>query len=367
MSEFRTFGRRVWFHRDHVSMRHALFWLAFCLAWLMMAIPPFRYLYLAIPLLVLIVVIGDGSVRWPEESWPFFSIVAVALVLFPLIKGEGWRDLYLTLSGIAIVLLKDWPKLRLWTVMWALLSAFLFLYLVFGDLRHGIRFDFLRSESTFEGNFSFVFALLAPFAFLRKRYGLAFLALFLTVLTLKRIAVVAALFGVLLVMLGDRRTKWLLNWRSMVVLNLLALAIMKAYTDGSFDALIFEWTGQSANQFVQGRVQLQSAVFARIASEPWLFILGQGAGSVYDLTQGGVWAGNKWLLHCDSLLVMYEFGFIFWVFFFWTIYQSKKFYIRLAGAVLNIMILTDNLLAYNFFIVYYLMVLNAYQQELASD
>lgn len=367
MNNARTFGRRVWFHRDHVAVRHVLFWVAFGMAWLMMALPPARYLFLAMPVLVLLVLVGDMDGRMPEEALPFVAVLVMGLALFPMNQAEGNKDLYLTLSGVATAFLKDWPRVRLWTVMGALLSAFVFLYGVFGDFSGGIHFDFMHSESSFEGNFSFVFALLVPFAVMRKRYGLALLAFALAVLSLKRIAVLAAIAATCAVLLGEKRCRRLLSWPVMLALNIVALAVMMAYALGHFDALILDWTGQSANEFGQGRIALQAALIHRMADEPWLFILGQGAGSVYEMTHLGVWSGAKLLLHCDSLKILYEFGAIFWVFFFWLLYRSQSFVVLVGAAILNVMLLTDNLMSYNFFIFYYLLVIEACRQEMRES
>jgi hypothetical protein len=366
MSDAGLFGQRISLHKNQLALRHAFFWLVFGLAWLMMALPPFRYLFLAMPVLVLLVMIVDGGARFPDEIRPFVAIIVMTLVLAPMDMKEGVKDVYLLSSGLVIGFLKDWPRMRLWWITIALFLAFVILYGVFGNLSSGIHFDIMNSVSSFEGNFSFVFALIAPFALMRKRYFLTLFAVALCILTLKRIAVLAMFLSIVLVMMGERRTRWLLDWRPMIVLNFLALVFLGAYVNGAFDAVIYEMTGQTANQFAQGRVALQSQVFKAVEERPWNFILGHGAGTVYALTVWGDWEGEKRLLHCDSLRLMYEYGLVLWLVFFWLLYRSKSFAVRVSGVLLNVMLLTDNLLAYNFFIYYYLLILGAFYQEQAE-
>lgn len=363
MNSLRTFGRRVWFHRDHVTVRHVLFWTAFGTAWMMMALPPARYLFLAMPVLVLLVLIGDADGRIPDEAWPFLMLVVMGVLMSPLNTQEGAKDVYLTLTGVCVAFLKDWPRLRLWWVMFALTTAFTFLYGIFGNFVGGVQFDFMRSISSFEGNFSFVFALLVPFAVMRKRYALALLALALAVLSLKRIAILAALIGVAFVLLGERRGRRLLSWPFMIVANMVALVIMGLYVNGVFDAAIFEITGQSANHFGQGRAVLQHAVFAALIDEPWRFILGQGGGTVYELTHVSVWMVEKTLLHSDTLKLLYEFGVFFLMAFIWAMYRSPSYGIRVGFLVMNVMLLTDNVLSYNFFIFFLLVILSAWRTD----
>ena len=344
-------------------MRHVLFWLAFGLAWMMMALPLARYLFLAMPVLVLLILVGDSEGRMPDEAWPFVLLVLMGVLMIPLNTNEGTKDIYLTLSGVCVIFLKDWPRLRLWWVMIALFTAFVFLYGIFGNFSGGVQFNFMQSISSFEGNFSFVFALLVPFALMRKRYVLAILALALAVLTLKRIAIFAALLGVVFVLMGERRGRLVLNWPVMLAFNAVALLLMGAYVNGVFDSVIFELTGQSANHFGQGRAVLQHAVYAKLMNEPWLFLLGKGGGTVYELTHVSVWTANKMLLHCDTLKLLYEFGVVFLIVFIWSMYRSTSYAVRVAFLMMNVLLLTDNVLSYTFFIFYLLATLAAWRAD----
>jgi hypothetical protein len=333
-----------------------------------MALPPARYLFLAVPVLVLLVLIGDADARMPEEVMPFFALILMGLVMAPLNNTEGVKDLYLAFCGLCIAFLKDWPKVRLWHIMLALTTAFLVLNGITGGFTTRFHFDVMNSYSSLEGSSSFVFAILVPLAVMRKRYFLALLALALTILTLKRIAILGAGAGIFFALLGERRGKYLLTWPVMLLANVVALGTIMAYSSGAFDTLIADWTGQSANQFGQGRYALQLTAVKEITAEPWKFILGQGAGAVYDMTHVSIWTeAEKILLHCDSLKILYEFGAIFWILFFWAMYRVKSYAAKVGFVVVNFIILTDNVLSYNFFIYYFLIMVHAFKVEASSS
>ena len=78
----------------------------------------------------------------------------------------------------------------------------------------------------------------------------------LTILSLKRIALLGVLIATLLAFLGEKRGRALLNPPVMVLLNSLVVVALLLYELGAMDSLIRDTTGQSANQLGMGREQM---------------------------------------------------------------------------------------------------------------
>ena len=249
-------GSRM-FHRDQLHLRSMIFWASFFLGMLCLAFPPFRYLAYAVPVLMVLACLADAKVTVGDEVKPFLVIIGAGLLLGPLATNEGWKDLFFIFAGMSVALMPRIPRLSLGLIFFWLLVGFVYLYGVWGDFSGGLRFDFMQSLSSFEGNFSFVFAVLVPFAVASRRYWLAAACFVLAVLTLKRIAILAAVVATLFVLLGPKRGKLLLNAPVMLAVNATVLVLNMLYTLGDLDWFIKYFTGQSANEFGMGRQSLQ--------------------------------------------------------------------------------------------------------------
>lgn len=344
------------FHKNRLRLSSFIFGFSFFLALTCLAFPPFRYLAYSVPVLVLLACMADGRASIGDEVKPFLVIIAAGVMLGPLTKGEGWKDLFFIFAGVSVALLGRVPRISLWSMFGWLMVSFVYLYGVWGDFRGGFHYNFLNSESTFEGNFSFVFALLVPFAVHQRKYLLAFLCLAMAVLTLKRIAILAAVVSSIMVLIGPKRGKLLLNPATMVGLNAFVLLADMAYTTGMLDYFIQQLTGQSSNQLGMGRQSMHKYVVDGLLNEPWWAFLGHGLGSVYSIAEQGFGVYEKVNLHSDLLKLCYEIGYICTAAVFWLMYAPRSYMIRVAFFFQNMLFFTDNTLIY-FFLTYFIFLL----------
>lgn len=345
------------FHRDQLRLGSVIFWASFFLGMLCLAFPPFRYLAYAVPVFMLLACLADRRIIVGDEVKPFLVIIGAGLLLGPLASNEGWKDLFFIFAGVSVAMMPRIPRLSLWTIFAWLLVGFVYLYGVWGDFSGGISFDFMDSKSSFEGNFSFVFALLVPFAVASRQYLLAALCFALAVLTLKRIAILAAIVATAMVLLGPKRGKLLLNPVVMVALNVAVLVLNMAYTLGDLDWLIKYFTGQSANQFGMGRQSLQWYVVDGLVNSPWQSWLGHGMGAVYEAAQRGFGAYDKVNLHSDLLKLAYEIGYVFTLAAICLMYTARDYMLRVGFLFFNVMFFTDNTLIYFFFTFFFFLIM----------
>ncbi len=354
--------RGVAFHKNKLEVRTFIFWFSFVLTMASLTISPLRYLAYGVPLLVLLACAADQQISLNDETTPFLVIVFAGVVLGPLANTDGWKDLFFILAGVSVAFMSKVPHVRLWTLFLALFACFAFQFGVFGNFRAGVNFDIMKSESSFEGNFSFVFALLVPFAIAQKRYALALLSLAFAVLSLKRIAVLAAIGAGVMVLLGPKRGKWLLNPPVMLALNAFVLIADMAYSTGALDYMILHITGQSPNEFGQGRQSIHRFVVRDLLDSPWHAFIGHGMGSVYSIAEQGGGTYEKINLHSDLLKLSYEVGYIVTAVVIWTMYMSRFYMIRVAFFFLNVLFFTDNTLIY-FFLTFLLFTLMRIERE----
>lgn len=345
------------FHRDKLKLRTAIFWLSFFLAVLCLTISIFRYLAYAVPIFVLLTCLADGEISIGEEVRPFLIAVVCGLMLGPITNTDGWKDLFFLLAGVSIALLATIPQMKLWTIFWWLMGGFIFQFVLFGGYKVSFHFDLMKSESTFEGNFSFVFGLLVPFALAHRQYLLAFLSMVMAVLTLKRIALVAAVGAAVMVLIGPKRGKWILNPVVMLGLNAFVVVADMAYTMGALDWIIQQFTGQSANQFGMGRQSAHRYVVEGLYTEPFRSLVGHGMGSVYKAAEAGFGLYDKVNLHSDILKLCYEVGFLATMVIIWFMYACKHYMLRVGFWYFNILFFTDNALIYFVFTAFFFLIL----------
>lgn len=350
--------------RDYL-IRHMVFWMGFTFACFSIAIPFARHFIYVLPVLVLITILGDRTARISDEAKPFLAFVLAGIVFSPFATDEGMKDLYFTFTGVSIALLIDIPRVKLWNLFIVLIVCMVIYFGLFGDFRAGLEFDVAHSSSSFESNFSFLFGLLAPFALMEKRFRLFFLCLFMTVLSLKRIAILATIFASIFILMGEKRARLFLNPAVMIGLNVLLLFIVLLYGFGAFDSVIFQITGQSANQFGMGRKALLSMPANEVFSHPERFIFfGQGPGATYVLANKGFGTyGTAQRLHSDILKIFYEYGFVFYCIFIGLMYAAKRFSTRIAFLFMNLVFLSDNTLIYSFIIFFFIVLTRHMERE----
>jgi hypothetical protein len=335
---------------DRVLVRDFVFWSGLAFMFLSVATPYARHLIYLVPFMVLLTVLGDRGLRIGDEAKPFLIFVLAGLVFSPLGTNEGLRDIFFTFAGVSVAFLVGVPRVKLWHLFIGLAVSMAIYFALFGDFRSGIKFDVSKSSSSFEGSFSFMFGMLAPFALMEKRYRLAILCVLMAVLSLKRIAVLSALVACFFVLLGEKRARLILNPPVMIALNCILLLAVLMYGYGSFDFLILEFTGESSNEFGQGRKVLLAFPAIEIFSHPENFVVfGQGPGSTYVLANKAFSSfTTAQRLHSDLLKIFYEYGFIIFCLFIGYMYSARRFSTRIAFLFMNVLFLTDNTLIYAF-------------------
>lgn len=326
-----------------------MFAIGLVLALLCVTLPFLRYLFFFIPFLVVLAMLADGQAKLGDEVKPFLAFIVAGVVLIPLANTEGVKDLFFTFAGISIALLARVPRLKLWTLFQLLFGGAVIYFAIGGKFSGEMAFDIAKSESPFESTFGFLFGVLAPFALINKQYRLFFLSLLMSMLCLKRIAVLGALVAAAFILLGEKRGRWILNPVVMIPINVVLVALLLGYGYGSFDYWIYEITGQSANQFGMGRRELLALPATEIFAHPELFIVsGMGPGSSYDLAKLSFGSLGKVNLHSDLVKLVYEYGLLFFMVFIGLMYSAKNYFTRVGFIFLNVLFLTDNTLIYYF-------------------
>lgn len=350
------------------------FWGSGILLLLTLMLPGTRYLSYAIPLLGVLVLLANGRSTPLPALQPLLALLLCAPPLMALLEVRfyGLQDMYLILIGLMPLLVAQQtvsplPLERLCLILVAgFLLASLRGYLL-GDM-DAVAVDVFKSTSPLESGFSFLFGLLAVVAFMDRRYRIFALMLLLTLLSLKRIALLGILVCVMVWWFPPRWKQRLLSPFCLCLANLLFIYGVLSFVLGTYDRLIHEWTGLSANAFAMGRRTLYYYPALQIQQHLAEFMfVGQGPGAIYSATQWGLAAAAKSNAHSDILKILYEFGGLVLMLFIWLMYRFKSLRIRLLWLYTNILYLTDNTLIYPFYIFMLgLMIMHVTRQEQAA-
>jgi hypothetical protein len=340
-----------------LRLNDVIFWLALFLAWLVFAIPLFRYLAYMIPVLVLVGCLSNRAVSMTAINKATLWYSAFVLALFPLANNDGLKDLLFTFAGLSIGMLATMPRVSLNTLVVWTTCGFLVYFGLGGALFQNIKIDLLNSYSSFESNYAFLFAMLAPIAVLRRQWLVLVFVTFMAVICLKRIALLGGLAACLLMLVPPRIGDKLINRWTMLALNIIVLSLTMAYALGVFDYLISHYTGQSSNQFGQGRLSLQREASRQIMAEPYYFtFFGQGAGKAYQVAGLSAQQFTKSNMHSDVLKLAYELGLVFYVIYFYLLYSARNYYERVMYFYYNSLMYTDNALIYYGFLFFLVVV-----------
>jgi len=319
---------------------------------LTMAYPAFRVLTYAIPPLAAIAMLASERFTLPPHAPPFLVLMVAGLAYAPITPLVGWQDLYLMLIGLTPFFF-GWRYRFPWMAVFGVsVVALLLSFALTGGPRMGsVEFDPMNSRSTFESSTSFVFGALAVWAALERRPLRVLFALLLCILTLKRIVVLGALLAIVVAMLPRRLVDLLLRPLPMIVLNAAYLWLVVLYTQGQLDLLIYQFTGQSGNQFGMGRQHAYLHPVQYLLTHPIEMIFhGLGPGTIYDLVKGGWSFLGKSNLHNDSMKILVEYGGIVWLVFFTALYWLRDVRLRIVMLFFNVILLTDNSLIYTYVI-----------------
>lgn len=340
--------------RDRITIAHVV--VVYCVVsfTLTMAYPALRVLSYGIPFLAVIAMLSAERFTLPPHAAPFIVLIVSGLAYAPFVKLVGWQDLYLMLIGLTPFLF-GWRYRFSWPAVFIASVGITVFWLAFGRTADpgggAVEFDPLKSRSSFESPMSWIFGLLAVWAALERRWGRTALSLLACILTLKRIVIVGAIAAILVWLLPRRIVRWLLSPLPMLAANALYLVLVVAYTQGHFDALIYEFTGQSGNQLGMGRQAAYARPVAELLAHPVEFLFyGTGPGGVYELLKGGWTFLPKANLHNDSLKILIEYGGIVWIAFFSALYLHRDVRVRVMMLFYNFVLLTDNSLIYTYVI-----------------
>lgn len=353
-------------HRSTVNfpLSYVAFGVALFLSFVVVTFPPFRYTFFAIPFFVLMAVLGDREIRVGDEIHSFLIICMAAVVLGPLGIKEGLKDAFLIFAGVSIGLVANLPKISVRTLFFINIVCMVVFFAIFGDKSQMLAFDFEHSQSPFEGNFGFIFGMLAVFAMLDRKWLLAACCIVMSVAALKRVALLGAVMAGIFVLMGPRLGRKILNPLVMILINLGIVMMTLHYAVGDFNHLITSLTGQSANQLGEGRQILYLMTANKIFADPWKFgLYGDGPGSVYTLLGSRAGEVVHGSLHSDLLKICYEYGFLIFTIFIGSMYMSKSYSVRVACLFMNVLYATDNCLIYYFLLFPFIVLTRAAQEK----
>lgn len=325
------------------------------------AVPGARYAKYLIPPVCIIFWLYNSPhvINKSPELRPFYLYIAVSLVYILVDRfgiGAGdFTDVYFVISYAAPFFLARPQRLDVRSVF----GAFAWLFVVLSILKlifsgDGFSFDILSSSSTLEhSEFGFIFSFFIVFFYKERRFKLLFVAVILCLLSLKRIALLAAMLGIFVV---HTKHIW---YRSryivpivFAVANLSAIALLQFMVTEDFNEISEQYLNISSNQLLMGRVVIYKYILTHTELD-WLY--GEGPGSVYGYASSAVGSLGKYLAHSDILKLSAELGYLFVLCFFALIYYSSKEYVEYIVSA-NLMMLTDNIFIYTsvFFILLFI-------------
>lgn len=349
---------------DSVRLQTVAYWSIFALTLLSLYFPIFRYVGYSAPFIAILAGLADGRLHTPEIIRPYLFIVVIGLALSPLADSAGFKDLFFLVSGISAFLVVK--NIKAYPTQFLLLFGIgtVVFWVMTGGPSNGLFFDFAHSASSFEGNFSFLFGLLAVYAAVKRLNWVFLFSLIGTVITLKRIAIAAVLLCWLISHLPERFVRRLLNPVVLLAANLTIILVLVLYANHQLDYLIGLATGQSANQLGQGRQDLYATVANDIIADPLRHIfIGAGPGAAYESLGRMFGITGKSNLHSDLLKIFYEYGLVAFSAFIWLGYRMRDVRIRVMFLYANILYATDNVLIYHFFIFFLCLFGTALEQE----
>lgn len=315
-----------------------------------------RYIkYTALPIALLVLSIRKFKLpkEITEPETPFLLLTAWAATT--VIWGNhllGSKDVFFIASYIIPLILFQKKGISIEHSF----IIYIIIFLTSTTSRELGSFSISDSTTLIEGSESFVFGAFALAFAMRKKHALTAVALLLLMLTLKRIALLGFLACIFLWMAPHSLKEILTNKKSILAFNITILASLLILATGSLDEIIFSITGKSASALTLGRTAFYAGVIQDMIQNPYNLIFGNGAGSAYEkaltMYQGTALNPN---LHSDTLKILYEYGILFFLFFFYSIGACKEIASRIIMIYVCILLATDNVMIYSdvmFLIIY---------------
>jgi len=205
--------------------------------------------------------------------------------------------------------------------------------------------SFITSEFPGESIFSFSFGLLSVYYFIRKKYNLFIVSYYFTIVSGKRIAILAVLLVIvihfILMHISINKKKYI-KYLALAV-NMLLPLLIYYLANGFFDDIFYNLTGMTVNQITLGRQYLYSQVFEDVN----ISIFGYGLGyTSYYLQYNSMHLNN---LHSDILKYFLEFGVLIFPIVVFYIYKIFEKYNNALLLIIftNIILFTDNITIYH--------------------
>jgi hypothetical protein len=288
----------------------------------------------------------------------YILILVVSLVFFGALRPFQISSLFGALIfSYYIVLNKRQSQINnIIQYLFFLYTIFYVVMLYFGDAVisfNGIIDSFIVSNFSTESPFSLAFCLFTFYFFRKKDKILFIIALLLTILSFKRIAI-GGLFLVILIS-GFYSTNQLKAKRSLIsgfyIFSLGIIVITTLFTYGFFDEIIKRFTGLDADIVTMGRQTLYSKFIELDSISNYI---GRGIGYIQIQVESDFeLLGRAGHLHSDLLKNFIEFGSIFYI--VWII-VLVKIHSPSHNAFLNlilffILMTTDNVFVYQFVLI----------------
>ncbi|MFC5694241.1 hypothetical protein ACFPU0_01560 [Pseudomonas sp. GCM10022186] len=328
-----------------------------CLSGLDYLVDGARYIkYAALPITLLILSVRKFKIpkEISEAELPF-----LALLVWPAISimwGNlelGAKDVFFIASYIVPLALFQKRGVSIESVFYIYTAVFFVSAITrdFGQL------SISESTSPLEGSESFVFGAFALAFAMNKKRALTIISLLLLIITLKRIALLGFLVCMLLWMMPGNLKNILVSRAAVLSVNALVVATIVIFTSGALDDVILEFTGKTPSGLTLGRNELYAGVVQDMILHPYGLLFGNGAGTAYEralvMYHGELLKPN---LHCDTLKIFYEYGILFFAYFFYSMGGSKESKTRIMAVYISVLFATDNVIIYSntMFIVLYI-------------
>jgi len=287
-----------------------------------------------------------------NESKPFIFLILISVLLSFRGNEYGLQDIVFMVSGVAPFVLVKNRKINVSNVFYVTILFFIIITLPI-VLKNGVSVSFINSKSTLENHtFGFLFGLFCCYFFCVKDKKMFFIALLFSILTLKRISIIAVILVVAASYLPII-TRVLTKPYFMVFLNGLYVFIAFFITTALFNDLCVEYIGLGASYITMGRDILYGGLFEEMDLSVLYLLGGVGIGESYSVAAHAIEFEGKYNLHSDVLKIYFELGALAFVTFFWLLYKERNGV--LMALYLNIVLFTDNVSTYSIVLFYYLM------------
>lgn len=328
-----------------------------------------RYAVYLMPMVAAIIWLGAGNYRLHlnRNNAPFLLLFALAVAVAYDLDLNWAKKTYFLFAYVSVFVLFDMSKMKLDVRVFNIVIIGLFFYteLVFGPDRKSLAggVSLIESRALLESTFGFSLGLFAVYFLTQKKYFWFIFNVALSALAFKRIVLLALIMVVIAYLIPKRLKSLLLHPALLTVYIMITLAMFLEVAQGTFDDLISQYLGISANQLLMGRQDLWSLAMKLINFDYGDFTLfGVGYGGVTSALQS-VYGGRDVLLHSDLLLVLFDNGIIATAVFVFLLLAQKTREEKYLAIYLCLILLTDNVLIYQHVMVPYLLLLGALRRD----